>query len=287
MGIDKYTGGGALGGGAVGFYFGGPIGALIGAAAGFVGGMLVEPPKVVSGGGGGGGNVVPPPHPIPSPYSPPKPAPVPGVIPAPPVPVMPPVPPSPAPVVQSAAAAMNTALSAHGYKQADMPLYMAFQRTAGLTVDGYPGPATMNALQTALTAIGMTMAPVKLYPWSSTGGYDGVNAPTAQEWSGNPSWAGPPPMVSTADAANRPVASQVAAVMPIPAGTPITTNQDVQRALNTLGFATPLLVADGAIGPKSQTAIKAFQASHGLKVDGVAGPQTKAALQTALAQLHS
>jgi peptidoglycan hydrolase-like protein with peptidoglycan-binding domain len=286
--VDKYTGTGAVGGGAIGFYFGGPVGAAIGATVGYIAGKVAEP-KTVSGGGGSTPGKIPPSgvNPAPSPFSPPKPTVVPGVVPAPPLPVQPPIPPSPAPVVQSAAAAMNTALTAHGYKQADMPLYMAFQRTAGLTVDGYPGPKTMAALQVALNAIGVTMAPVKVYPWSASGGYDGQNAPTIQEWSGNPAFSGPPPMVSTADAAQKPTASQVAAVMPIPAGTPIVSNQDIQRALNALGYASPLLVADGSIGPKSKAAVLAFQKDHGLTQDGIPGPQTKAALQTALAALHS
>ena len=278
MAIDAYNGGGAVGGAAIGFYFGGPIGAAIGAVAGFVVGNVFDPKKSAV-------QPSPQPAPKPSPFSPPKPVPPPGVNPAPPIPVQPPVPPSPAPVVQSAAVAMNTALGTHGYKQTDMPLYMAFQRTAGLTTDGYPGPKTMGALQTALTALGVTMAPVKIYPWLSSGGYDGVNAPTVQEWSGNPQFSGPPPLVSQADSAARPTASQVAGVIPVPAGTPISTNQDVQRALNTLHVATPPLVADGVIGPKSKAAIISFQAAHGLTQDGIAGPQTKSALQAAIAGL--
>lgn len=68
----------------------------------------------------------------------------------------------------------------------------------------------------------------------------------------------------------------------------VTTNQDVQNALNTLSYkgadGKPLTV-DGKIGPNSIFAIKAFQTSQGLAVDGVAGPNTKGALQTALATL--
>lgn len=52
--------------------------------------------------------------------------------------------------------------------------------------------------------------------------------------------------------------------------------QDIQSKLNDLGFG-PLTV-DGANGPKTQAAIKAFQASKNLTIDGVVGPQTLAAL---------
>jgi peptidoglycan hydrolase-like protein with peptidoglycan-binding domain len=62
----------------------------------------------------------------------------------------------------------------------------------------------------------------------------------------------------------------------------IQTNQDVQKALNTLGYGNPPLTVDGKIGPLSVAAIKAFQSAHSLTSDGVAGPQTKSALQTAL-----
>lgn len=65
----------------------------------------------------------------------------------------------------------------------------------------------------------------------------------------------------------------------------ISSNQDVQNALNVLGYVgadgNPLAV-DGAIGPNSQFAIKAFQTAHSLTVDGIAGPQTKNALQAAI-----
>lgn len=63
---------------------------------------------------------------------------------------------------------------------------------------------------------------------------------------------------------------------------PIMTARDVQRALNLLG-ASPKLAEDGKLGPRSVAAIKSFQLSHGLVADGVAGPKTKIALNTALA----
>jgi lysozyme family protein len=58
---------------------------------------------------------------------------------------------------------------------------------------------------------------------------------------------------------------------------------DIQRALNTLGMNPPLLV-DGSYGRTTRLAMKAFQQAygHGLAVDGLAGPQTFQALQSAL-----
>lgn len=58
------------------------------------------------------------------------------------------------------------------------------------------------------------------------------------------------------------------------------TNAEIQRALIALGYS---LVADGVIGPKSKTAIMAFQRGRGLAADGIAGPKTIAALKEATA----
>ena len=49
----------------------------------------------------------------------------------------------------------------------------------------------------------------------------------------------------------------------------------LQRALDARGAH---LAADGAFGPLTQAAVKTFQRSHGLLVDGIAGPQTLRAL---------
>jgi len=53
---------------------------------------------------------------------------------------------------------------------------------------------------------------------------------------------------------------------------------DLQERLNAGGFKPPLKV-DGIFGPKTLAAVKAFQRSHGLKVDGLVGPKTTAALR--------
>ena len=65
-----------------------------------------------------------------------------------------------------------------------------------------------------------------------------------------------------------------------PATTPNMSPKDVQHLLNILG-ANPQLQEDGVFGPKSVSALKAFQLSHGLSPDGIAGPKTKAALAIA------
>lgn len=55
----------------------------------------------------------------------------------------------------------------------------------------------------------------------------------------------------------------------------------IQRALNGLGCdAGPL---DGELGPDTLAAIKRFQAAAGIEVDGIVGPQTRAAIDHAAA----
>lgn len=58
--------------------------------------------------------------------------------------------------------------------------------------------------------------------------------------------------------------------------------KDIQHALNTLGYAKPLLVEDGKLGPKTAAAIKNFQSKNKLVIDGNAGPAIQAALSASL-----
>jgi hypothetical protein len=99
------------------------------------------------------------------------------------------------PQTQADASAMNNALIAHGYKITDQGLYRAFQTDAGLTADGFPGTNTMNELHAVLFANGITMADVPIYPWLSSGRYDGVNAPTASQWGISGGGGGTTPVV--------------------------------------------------------------------------------------------
>ncbi len=106
-----------------------------------------------------------------------------------------------------AAAAMNDALAAHGYKQTDMGLYKEFQRSMGIAADGYPGTGTMGRLAAVLASQGIPMAQVPIYPWHA-GAWDGKNAPTAASWSGA---SAPVQFTPAPSAAPVPVAAAAAA----------------------------------------------------------------------------
>lgn len=78
-----------------------------------------------------------------------------------------------------------------------------------------------------------------------------------------------------------PVAAAATAAVAANKPSAINTAKDVQHALNLVG-AKPPLKEDGKAGPMTVAAIKSFQLTHGLTVDGVAGPKTRAALGIAV-----
>ncbi|PZU82901.1 MAG: hypothetical protein DI527_24570 [Chelatococcus sp.] len=55
----------------------------------------------------------------------------------------------------------------------------------------------------------------------------------------------------------------------------------VQRALIALGYS---LAVDGVMGPQTRAALQTFQRGRGLAADGIAGPHTVKALQAAVAE---
>jgi lysozyme family protein len=59
----------------------------------------------------------------------------------------------------------------------------------------------------------------------------------------------------------------------------------LQGSLNVLLNPSPNLVVDGRYGPKTRDAVEQLQAQLGLKVDGLAGQITQAAIAAALGKL--
>lgn len=56
------------------------------------------------------------------------------------------------------------------------------------------------------------------------------------------------------------------------------TGEAVERLQRSLSAAGHAVAADGEFGPRTDHAVRAFQAAHGLQVDGVVGPATWRAL---------
>lgn len=61
---------------------------------------------------------------------------------------------------------------------------------------------------------------------------------------------------------------------------PITTVLGIQQALDLLDYDPGQL--DGYMGPKTRLALAAFQAAHGLKPDGIPGPNTRALIKASV-----
>lgn len=130
-----------------------------------------------------------------------------------------------------------------------------------LTVDGKLGPKTIANIKAFQSKNGLVV--------------DGSAGPATKAALSNAlstfvSGGPTAPVAAAADA-------HVAASKPLT----VVSAKDVQHALNLLG-AKPPLQEDGKPGPKTIAAIKSFQLAHGLAVDGVAGPKTKAALGIAV-----
>jgi lysozyme len=64
--------------------------------------------------------------------------------------------------------------------------------------------------------------------------------------------------------------------------TPELSTVDVQKALILLGYDLGPTGADGDYGKRTKSAVQAFQNDHGLRVDGLVGPKTLAALHDAV-----
>lgn len=122
---------------------------------------------------------------------------------------------------------------------------------ASLTVDGDFGPATLAAVKSFQSSHGLTV--------------DGIVGPLTKA-----------ALIGEAAGAPSPVALDSSACpADIEEGQISGCVTEVQELLNAHGAG---LVADGDFGPLTLTAVESFQSAHGLSVDGIVGPDTKAAL---------
>jgi peptidoglycan hydrolase-like protein with peptidoglycan-binding domain len=166
-----------------------------------------------------------------------------------------------------------------------------FQQTRRLLVDGIVGPKTWGALANPLSALPRTVKNGDRGPeveqaqrilfnnGYATGALDGDFGPVTEG-------AVKAFQRDRSLAANGVVGPETWAAMLLPAVSPppvlpLTvakgsqgdTVKQLQRILNAKG-ASPALAVDGIFGPLTLAAVKAFQAKHGLQVDGVVGKKT-------------
>jgi peptidoglycan hydrolase-like protein with peptidoglycan-binding domain len=121
-----------------------------------------------------------------------------------------------------------------------------FQESAGLVVDGIVGDQTRAALESKSTQIAIST------PENS--GFEGFAELTTLDL----------------DLEDHPVAIDPAEV------------REIQTRLQNLGYNPGPI--DGILGPKTEAAIRDFQAARGLIVDGIVGPQTQSALEQSVSE---
>ena len=126
----------------------------------------------------------------------------------------------------------------------------AFQADYGLRVDGIVGPATLSALGSA-SVQGIS----RQYAAGTTNTTANTTANTV---------------------ANTTAATTTATPSVYGSGMSTDDVMDLQRLLQIAGYNIGYV--DGIYGVKTDAAVRAFQLSMGLKVDGIVGPATKAAL---------
>lgn len=128
----------------------------------------------------------------------------------------------------------------------------AFQADAGLKADGLAGRATRAALEIRHGAGTMASGTPVTAPTTTT------DTDSAAEGS-----------------ATEPTATVTASGI-LREGSRGADVQRVQELLTTVGYAPGPV--DGIFGPKTKVAVLAFQDDHGLRVDGLVGSNTRAAL---------
>jgi len=122
------------------------------------------------------------------------------------------------------------------------------------------------------------------YLWSGTNIYNGGKYTSDNHWdpTANDQQLGVVPvMLRLAQIDSSLTLPNFPIPVPLPPPEAVSDAMWLQQALNSLGQAPPL-IEDGNYGRKTRAAVKAFQAAHRLTPDGLAGPNTRAVIVTAM-----
>jgi peptidoglycan hydrolase-like protein with peptidoglycan-binding domain len=129
-------------------------------------------------------------------------------------------------------------------------------------IDGSFGPKTLSAVKSFQKSRGLAVDGV-VGPQTRAALYAGTSNPAPSN----------PPTSSTP-----PTSSNSKVTTTLRRGSKGNQVKILQQKLNELGFNAGTV--DGSFGPQTLSAVRAFQKSHGLAVDGVVGPKTRAVLNS-------
>jgi pyruvate/2-oxoglutarate dehydrogenase complex dihydrolipoamide acyltransferase (E2) component len=139
-----------------------------------------------------------------------------------------------------------------------------------------PAPSRRRWLAVAIVA-GLAVCAL-LGILAAAGVFSGGSKPAATPPATTTAPQTPTTTAATTTPAQQPVPVPTSTLKPGDSGAEVT---KLQRALAHTGHSPGTI--DGQYGPATTEAVKQFQREHGLSADGVAGPQTLAALRTAVA----
>ncbi|WP_067927611.1 peptidoglycan-binding protein [Alicyclobacillus shizuokensis] len=184
----------------------------------------------------------------------------------------------------SAVKTLQTALNQLGYScgtvdgvfgSKTLSAVKKFQKAKGLVMDGVVGPKTWAALKSALGSVASRggTPPTSVTTGSSSGSSGSSSSGSTSSGSSSSGSKSSGSSSSGSSSSNQGPAYPGTVLKVGSQGTAV---KEVQQKLNELGYSCGTV--DGDFGPKTESAVKAFQKAKKLTVDGQVGPATWSAL---------